>query len=439
MSDQIEPPFPEETPPPVTPNATPGLNPAIPTPHVTPQVAPQVETKPKRQGNYKNAAYKVLELTDEQKTFVASHWANPEWPLKRITQHVFNDNTLDGHHTEGKSVRAYIATLGQPGTPTPKPFTALNPPKKGRYELTADQKTNIEVMLNQDEPPSTKEIFRLVFPDVKEVSYIGAEYQALCRFIKETNEEAIDIWEEPVTERRYKPPGSWAILLGIVNKCVGNPRDINKALYDPNKMKGVEERNIKALFSYMRRDMFINRASSYQKKVDRDTFLSTFIVNVQDKAADLTPEEVEAYSDLAAETVQAMQIDREVDQQQKLLAESFEGDDTDGSKAKASMSLVDSLNNTRDKRKESKNRIDRLRKDLSGSRKDRLDSKSVKNDHLGNWFAAWVEEQTRQDIIELGKKEHADDRTEYGRIKSMDDSWALIAGMTEDEASKGLG
>ena len=68
--------------------------------------------KPKRQGNYANAAYKIVELNDEQKAFVASHWMLPEWDLKRLTQHVFNDPALDGHHTEGKSVRAYITTLG---------------------------------------------------------------------------------------------------------------------------------------------------------------------------------------------------------------------------------------------------------------------------------------------------------------------------------------
>ncbi len=416
MSDDTEPPFPDEQPEQVeTPVAS--------------------EPKPKRQGNYKNANYKLVELTDEQKTFIAAHWADPEWDLKRLTQHVFDDPTLDGHHTEGKSVRAYIATLGKPGEEPPKPFISSSyKPKKGRYELSSEQKTNIEAMLNQEQVPSTKEIFRLIFPDVREISYIGPEYLAVCRFIKDTNEEAIDMWEEPVAERRYKSPTTWAILLGIVNKCVGNPRDINRALYNPEKMKAGEERNIKALFSYMRIDTFVHRASRYEKKMDRDTFVSTFIRNTQDKAADLIPEEVDAYMDLAAETVQAGQIDREVQQQQKLLADSFEGNDEDGSKAKASMSLVDSLNNLRDKLKESKNRIDKLRKDLSGSRATRLDSKKTKDDYLGNWFALWVEEQTRQDIIDLGRKEHAEDAAEYGRIKSMDDSWALIAGMTEEEA-----
>lgn len=416
MTDEIEPPFPEETAPVVNP--APGINPAVPTPQADPPSTPQVKSK-------KQAA-KSAELTDEQKTFIGSHWANPDWPLDRITKHVVSD---------GKLVRAYIATLGKVEQ-APKPVST--PPKKGRCELTPEQKVNIEAILNQEQVPTTKEIFRLIFPSIKEFSYLGSEYQALSRFIKETNEEAIDIWEEPVTERRYKVPHNWSILLGVVNKCVGNPRDLNRALYDPNKMKASEERNIKALYSYMRIDTFVNRASRYEKKMDRDTFISTFIRNTQDKAADLIPEEVDAYMDLAEETVQANQIGREVEVQQKLLADSFEGEDEDGTKAKASMSLVESLDNLRDKRRESKNRVDKLRKDLSGSRSARIDSKKTKDDYLGNWFALWAEEQTRKDLIELGKKEHAEDATEYGRIKSMDDSWALIAGMTEDEATGGV-
>ncbi len=420
MIDETEPPFPEDTP--------------IEIPHLAPI---QLEPKSKRQGNYKNANYKLIELTDEQKIFIAAHWANPEWPLDRITKHVFNNPELNGHHTEGKSVRTYIATLGQPGEEPPKPRTTASP-KKGRYELTPEQKTNIEAMLNQEEVPLTKEIFRLIFPDIKEVSYIGPEYQAISRFIRETNEEAVDIWEEPVSERRYKPPGSWLILLGFVNRVVGNPKDLNRVLYDHTKMKGAEERNLKALYSYMKIDTFINRASRYEKRMERDTFLSTFIRNIQDKAADLIPEEVDAYMDLAAETVQGNQIEREIQVQQKLLSEAFEGTDEDGSKAKASMSLVESTNYLRDKLKETKNRIDKLRKDLAGSRKDRIDSRKTKDDHLGNWFALWVEEQSRKDLIALGKKEHEEDRAEFGRIKSMDDSWALIAGMTEEEAGGGL-
>jgi hypothetical protein len=307
--------------------------------------------------------------------------------------------------------------------------------KKGRCKLTPEQKTNIESLLNQDEIPAIREIFKMVFPDMKNYSTLCAEYQAVSKFIKETNEDAIDIWEEPVTERRYKPPGSWSILLGIVNKSVGNRHDINRALYDPAKMKAVDERNIKALFSYMRNNEFILRASQYDKKADRESFINTFIRNTHDKAADLTADEVDAYLDLCSETIQANQINREVQHQQKLISDCLNGeDDEEGSKARLSMSLVESINSLREKLDKSKRHIHTLRTSVSGSRKDRLDSKKTKDDHLGNWFALWVEELTRKDIIALGKKEHEEDKVEYGRIKSMDDSWALVAGMTEEEA-----
>ncbi len=402
-----------------------------------PAAPPPTAPKPKREGNYKNANYKLVELNDEQKTFIAAHWANPEWDLKRITQHVFSDPTLDGHHTEGKSVRAYIATLGTTEAPAKPRTTAV--PKKGPYTLTDAQKTNITALLNQDEAPPLKEIFKMVFPEMRDFSYLCPEYQAVARFIKITNEEAIDIWDEPVDERRYKPPGSWAILLGIVNKCVGNPRDINRALYDPSKMKASEERNIKALFSYMKNNTFVFKASEYQKKADRDLFISTFIGNVHDKAADLVPEEVDSYIELAAEVIQSAQINREIQSQQVHITSALDGDDDDnGTRAKLSMTLVESMNSLRDKLKETKAHILRLRTSVSGSRSKRIEDKTTKNDNVGNWLNQWVEEQTRRDLIELGKKEHLEDAAEYGRIKNMDDSWALIAGMTEEEARAAL-
>lgn len=415
MSNDNEPPFPDEQP----------IQPV--------ESAQPVAPKPKRQGNYKNANYKLIELNDEQKAFIATHWANPEWDLKRITQHVFNDPTLDGHHTEGKSVRAYISTLGTVQEPA-KPRTTATP-KKGRHELTPEQKTNIEALLNQEQIPSVREIFKVIFPEMRDYNTLCPEYQAVARFIRGTNEEAMDIWEEPVTERRYKPPLNWPGMLGLVNRCVGNPHDINRSLYVAEKLKAAEERNIKALYSYIRNNEFILRASQYDKKADRESFISTFVRNLHDKAADLTADEVDAYLDLCTETIQANQINREVQHQQKLISDCLNGeDDEEGSKARLSMSLVESINSLREKLDKSKKLIHTLRTSVAGSRKDRLDSKKMSNDYLGNWFALWVEEQTRKDLIALGKKEHEEDAAEHGRIKSMDDSWALIAGMTEDEA-----
>lgn len=378
---------------------------------------------------------KVVVLTDEQKTFVASHWANPEWDLRRITCSIFDDANLDIHHPEGKAVRSYIATLGTT-PPIEKPIPT--PPRKGRFELTEVQKTNVEAFLNQDEVPTLREIFQIIFPNIKNYSTLCAEYQALSRFIKETNEEAINIWEEPVSERRYKPPGTWLILLGIVNKMVGNPNDPNRVLYDQLKMKASEERHIKALFGYMRTLTFTLKASQYDKKADRDLFISTFITHTQDKASELTPEEVDTYIAIAAETIQVAQIDREVQMQQRLITESLEGsDDENGTKAKLSMSLVESINSLRDKLKESKNHVHKLITSVAGSRSKRIENKINKNDYLGNWINQWIEEESRKELIALGKKEHEEDAAEFGRIKSMDDSWALIAGMTEKEARGG--
>ena len=384
----------------------------------------------KRKGNYADANYQLIELTEEQKAYVDVNWDKQD--LLTLTRAVFKNEELDGRSTEGRSVKAYIAGKGV------EVKTTGDRPRKGAYVLTDPQKTSVTALLNMDEPPSVKEMFKMIFPDIKNYSPLCSEYQALSRFVKSVNEEAMDIWEEPVTERRYKPPTNFQALIGMVNRYVNNPVDPSRALYDNASLKPAQEKNLKALLSYIRSTKFILQSSQYDRKADRELFESTFIRFVQDKAADLIPEEVDMYISAASETVQVAQIERGIQKQERLIDECLdEKDDKDGHKARLSMSLVESVNSLREKLDKSKGRLKGLIESVSGSRSKRIDNKTNKNDHLGNLLQLWSDPETRARLVELGLKEHEEDAKEYVRIRDAEDSWALIAGMDEDEATSG--
>ena len=394
--------------------------------------------KEKRKGNYVNASYKILELTEAQKATVRAQWDKMD--LKTLTRLVFDNQELNGHNTEAKSIKSYIASLSIDGKETPPKIATTQHITKGELELTQPQVDSIVSLLSGEEPPSINEIVKMLFPEFADKAIIPTtrEYRAVLKVVKSCNENAVDIWDEPVVERRYKPPFSYSSIVGLVNKHVNNPVDTRKALYDMATIKPSHERNLKALLSHMKSTKFVLEASMYDRRVDRDLFESTFIRQTQDKAADLTPEEVDTYIAIAAGTVRESQVERQIAFERRMSNDCLEGNDETGNKAKLSMSLVESIKALQGERKELKSHTHKLITSVSGSRSARLKEKGVKDDYLGNLIEAWREEEKRLELIELAKKEHMEDTEEFNKIKSLDHSFALIAGMTRAEAEGGF-
>lgn len=370
-----------------------------------------------------------IQLSEEQRVLVRERWDKDD--LLDLTQQAFGDDGLDINSPQVKAVRAFIASLDGSAEPT-KPKAQQGP------ELTEEQKANIRALITVDDPPSVRELFKLIWPDLPLKSTLQREYQLLFKYVQEVNSEAVDIWDEPVAERRYKAPVSYSSFVGIVNRHVGNPQNPNKALYDLQSLKKSQENNLKALWSYLQTNQFVLQASQYDKKADRNLFEETFIRQVHDKGADLIPEEVDMYMAVAAETVEISKMERDIRRYEGVVNKYLE-DNMDGEKKSAlSKPFVDALTALRVKFGESKKRRKDLIDSVAGSRKDRVANKTVQTDALVNLLNLWAEEQTRNDLIALGKKEHEDDKKEWGRIKSLDDSIALIAGMSEEDAIHGL-
>ena len=388
--------------------------------------------KPKREGNYANASYKLIELTDAQKKLVDDNFISLNGNLNLLTELAF-PGVKDGRSTEGRSVKAHIAGKGQAHRTTAVP-------KKGPIVLTDEQKISIQSMLNSPVPPETKEMVKLLFPELGNVfSPLCGQYRAVQTFVKEIQGEETDIWEEAVETRQYKPPVGFGGLIGRVNHAVANPVDHTKAMYDPSKLRPVDEKNLRALVGYLKTSRFTTQASQYTKFIEREMFETNFIRYVHDKAAYLTQNELDLYNMVAAKTVQASRLDRNIEQFDERIQQSFEGEDDDkGTKSKLSMSLVEVSNNLRDKLIKTENQITSLTSTLEGDRFKRLKDRDSRNSTVLNLFKQVIDEDNRVNLITtFGVAEKEEDANEVKRLKSMTDVLGLIAGQSEDELGRG--
>lgn len=371
-------------------------------------------------------------LADPQKEIIRELWDKLD--ILRLTHKVFNDPSLGNHAPEIDVVRAYIATL----VPDESEKKSKSKPLKGSVKLTDAQIVNITAMLNQDEPPTVREITMMMFPDLPDLTPVHGEYRAVFNLVQSINEDAVSVWDEPVETRRYKPPVSYSSMIGAINRYVGNPYDPSKALYDPSNMKSLHERNVKALFSYTKSTRFILSATQYDSKADRELFESTFVNLVHDKAAELIPEDVAMYISAAAEAVQISQIERAVQKHERYINEIIDGTgDKEGRQGKLTTAMSDSANSLREKLDKSKGRFKGLLESVAESRGKRKDSKAGANESLINWLALWTEEEDRERLLEFARQEHEEDGKEYERLRDLDDVIALVAGQSEHEARGG--
>lgn len=387
-----------------------------------------IETKPA-----KVKKVNLPELTSAQQEIVRSIWDKED--LVTVAQRAFDIPALESHSPEVKAVRSYIATLGPPMKSAAKPKKRT----KGPVKLTEAQTTNIAALLDQEEPPSVREITMMMFPDVKDLSPLHSEYRAVYAVVNNINEDAVSVWDEPVETRRYHPPVSYPAMIGAINRFVGNPHDPQRALFDAANMKSQHERNIKALLSYMKSTRFVLSATQYDRKADRELFESTFVNLTYDKASDLIPEDVAMYVSAAAEAVQISQIERAVQKQEGCIDEILDGkDDNEGHKAKLSVALVDSANSLREKLDKAKGRFKGLLESVASSRGKRTENKAGANETLINWLGLWTEAETRARLLEFAKQEHEEDGKEFERLRDLDDVIALVAGQSAQEARGGL-
>ena len=394
----------------------------------TPEFSPA--PKEKRKGNYVNANYKIIELTEEQKAYVREWWDKKD--LKALTQGAFQNESLNGHNTEAKSIKAYIAKLGTDGQEIPTIKTTKYTPR-AKVELTQEQIDSVVSLLNSPNPPKLNELVRMLFPDILVVKPTSHEYKTVFAFVKEYNEAALDMWDEPTESPDYKAPTSIMQMVGRVNGYVSNPLDPGKNAYKGDALKPFEYKCLYALMGFLKSVSFRYQAQQYGKKMERTLFESHFITLTHDKP-DLTSADQNLYIQASAAKVKIAQTERRL---QKVITQMDEQMETTDEKGRAalSMNMVELVNGTQEKLDKCVKEYQSLVKTLESTRAEREDLKTRRSESVLPLLEAWQkDEDARKGLIKQGQAEHEADEKEFERLSTFDSVVALIAGQSRNEA-----
>lgn len=370
-------------------------------------------------------AYTLIELTQDQKALVLDNVKT--MGLGELTALVFPGAKPDGRTTEGKSVQAFLAGMDKRADTTKDPV--------GPLELTDDQRAMIDSFIRSGRVKGSVEMAKLVFPGVV-VKNLSREWRAVYAYVNEHYPDSFNVTEEPVSDVRYEAPTRMQELIGLVNTYVMTG-DSNRKAYNPATLKPSDERNLKALMAYMRSYTLKYQASSYDKQVDRDLFLSTFIRWTHDKS-DLTEMERDQMVSAAAERVTVAQLDREIQDIKKYHESVMAGDITDptGKIKRYGMTDVEQISQTRLRHDASKGRLEKLMGGLEEARSKRLTQRDTRNNSILNLFDAWKDDpEWRARCVGLGEREKQEDLEEVKRLAQMKDYIALISGQSEEEAA----
>ncbi len=368
-----------------------------------------------------------IDLTDAQKAIALDHCKT--MLLGPLTAKVFPGQKPDGRTTYGKSVRAFLAGVGQDVETTKTEVGA------GALELTEAQKQMIGELIKAGRVKSSVEMAKLVFPGVT-IKNLSREQRAVFAYMREFYPDSFNVTEEPASGQ-YEPPQRLQELIGIVNGYVMT-FDVNRKTYNPGALKPSDDRNMKALMAYMRVYRFKYQASTYEKQVDRELFISTFIRWAHDKS-DLTEMEVDQMISAASETVNIAQMDREIQVIKQYHESIMAGEMLDASTGKVKRFTeadIEMINGVRTKHDQAKGRLKTLMEGLEEVRSKRLKERENRNTSIWNLFEAWMNDpEYRADIIALGQREKDEDAREVKKIKDMDALIALITGQSEEEGA----
>jgi hypothetical protein len=370
-------------------------------------------------------AYEIWELTPEQKEKVNALYETTK--LGDMVPLVYGpDKKADGRTTEGRSIQAYLAGVGKTVT------TTVPPPNDGPTELTPDQRLAVEKLSPRCR--TTLELAQAVFND-KTIKQQSRPYKLVWEYRREVYPEGINMEDEPVDDKMYKPPTTIQSLIGLVNKWVPVGKTSKRA-YTFGMLKASEERCLDKLMGYIRTFSFTYTASQYERQVDRDLFISQFIRWAHDKP-DLTEIEVDQMVLAANERVNIAQIDREIQRITKMQDDIVNGTETDenGKTKKFGMVEVEMINGVRTKHDAAKKRLSDLMKDLETVRSKRLDAQRDRYGSIIDILDAFMKDEDMRNRIFLdeGIAEKDEDKAEVERLSGVDELMALISGQSKEE------
>lgn len=362
-------------------------------------------------------------LLEEQKALTLKLFGeNPKIPLAVLTQRVFQDPFAKSTDPKAKAVRAFLVTQKLDLTPvTPKTS----------FELSEEQREFIRN--NKDNFKTIPEMISVMFPEVKNGSVLSTQGRAVMAYFKEMNPLKYAREDEPVDNDYYEPPKSLKKLVSIVNTFLtdGKPYKWDN---EKDSLNSADDKRMRTLWGYVKTDYYIVRASFFKRKQERTLFEANFIRFAHDKT-DLLSTEVNQAIDWSAEVINGLRIERQVADLESQIDEIRNDPDNKG---RLNQGLVDHLNSTREKWDKSKERQKKLLEKLEEDRAERINRTKNQSDSVWKLVELWKQAESRNKLIAIAEKFVEEDEKEFDNLKNMDDVKVLIAGLTKEEAIRGL-
>lgn len=370
----------------------------------------------------------ITELNEDQKKIVLENYATKSIP--EIVPLVFPGSKADSRTAEGKAIKAFLAGIKLQAKTTSDAAASIKP---NEVILTDEQKKKIEEMAPRvRKKGGALEVARILFND-SELTALHKPARAVFAYLKKVYPQGIDITDEPVEDTQWEPPNTLTALVGLVNDFV--QKHDNSRTYNLTGIKPSERRCLEQLMVYMRAYRFKYVASQYDKKVDRELFLSTFIRWTHTKP-DLTEIEVDQMISAAEETVNIAQIGRSIQRIDKMHEEIAAGEvfDDNGKKVKLGMADVELIGSVRTKYDMAKKRLQSLMDVLETARSERIKGQQQRVASVWDLLEPWMKDEGfRNRMLEAGEQEKLDDAAEVERLSGVEELVALISGQTKEE------
>jgi hypothetical protein len=271
---------------------------------------------------------------------------------------------------------------------------------------------------------------RILFENTK-LKNIHKESRAVSVYNKSLGPSVYGGKEEHLSDGKWNPPNTLDRTIARVNRYfkAGGGIDTKKGL------KASTLKEMEALMRYLNTYRLGIHINNLESDGDRTLLESTFVRYCYDKS-DLTEEEVDQYILLSKEAVTELKTDERKERLQAMLSNQADSQ-ADEEKARVSMSLVEAIGKVNKEYDDCTKRQQNLLASLKTKRSDRLSKQMNDNASILNIISTWKVEKTRRELIEIAERRKENVKGEIERLESMDDVFAKIVGISQDETLYG--
>ena len=366
-------------------------------------------------GENKPVESEKLELSEEQKLKVLDLWNsrsdNPP-SLEELVTAAWGEN-IDTRSKKGRVVRDFLVTRKL------KYIRAFEYQKKDEVILTEQQKEFIATNCNTMKP---LEIAKFLFENER-LTQTDMESRAVIKYYNALDEKLIHAVPSQDGNQAYAPPKMPTHACARVNKYI-----LDCISQDDMRKSTKIQNSLKSLIRFCHQQRFSTLMSQLQKQEDKDLVEGRYISYVWDKP-DLSEEELDLYINLCCSILDYTHMRKELDKLQEMFDNC--ADDSEGKKI--SMSIVESIKNTRKDMDENIKRQQNLTEILQGKRNQRINIRVKQEASLVQLIDFWKNYENRKQILELAEARKKAVKEEIERIKNMDELVIQVFGFNESE------